>query len=180
MKRFMEECNYLKERGVFTLSDFESYISSVDQKMKVKKSSMNAKQKKLKELQQLMEDATTYRELKPVCDEMEKGKYCFSRAREKYKAEHESELRRFYMVKRRLKEKGFEKETFPLNAWQKEFSELSAQREEEYQEYKVTIKEILLLYQIKGDVDRAIRELHSDLLQTEKNDTQKKEVQEER
>lgn len=41
-------------------------------------------------------------------------------------------------------------------------------------------KEILLLYQIKGDVDRAMRELHPELLQTEKNDTRKKEVQEER
>ena len=156
LKRFMEECNYLKERGVFTLGDFENHISSVDQKMQVKKSSMNAKQKRLKKLQQLMEDATTYKELKPVCDEMKKEKYHFARAREKYKVEHESELRRFYMVKRRLKEKGFEKEFFPLSAWQKEFFELSAQREEEYQEYKVMKKEILLLYQIKGDVDRAM------------------------
>ena len=82
LKRFMEECNYLKERGVFTLGDFESHISSVDQKMQVKKSSMNAKQKRLKELQQQMEDATTYGELKPVCDEMKKEKYCFAGARE--------------------------------------------------------------------------------------------------
>ena len=111
---------------------------------------------------------------------MKKEKYRFARAREKYKVKHESELHRFYMVKRRLKEKGFEKESFPLNAWQKEFSELSAQREEEYQEYKVMKKEILLLYQIKGDVNRAMRELHPELLQTEKNDTRKKEVQEER
>ena len=32
----------------------------------------------------------------------------FTKAKEKYKAEHEGELRRFYMLKRKLKEKGFE------------------------------------------------------------------------
>ena len=41
---------------------------------------------------------------------MKKEKYRFTKAKEKYKAEHEGELRRFYMVKRKLKEKGFERE----------------------------------------------------------------------
>ena len=97
---------------------------------------MNHKQTRLKELQQLMEDAKTFYELTPIAEELKKEKYRFTKAKEKYKAEHEGELRRFYMVKRKLKENGFEKGPFPLNAWQKEFSELSAQREYEYQQYK--------------------------------------------
>ena len=116
----------------------------------------------MKELQQLLDDATTYGELKPIADEMKKEKYRFAKAREKYKAEHEGELRRFYMTKRKLKEKGFEKESFPLKAWQSEFSELSEQREAEYQEYKLIQKELTLLYQIKGDVDRVLCETHPD------------------
>ena len=168
MKRFMDECNYLKQRGVLTLSDFEKYLSSVDEKVEANKSSMNKKQTRLKELQQLMEDAKTYAELKPIFDEMKKEKYRFTKAKEKYKAEHESELRRFYMVKRKLKEKGFEKEPFPLDAWQKEFSELSALREDEYQKYKVMQKDLTLLYQIKGDVDKVMRETHPEMLHTDK------------
>ena len=81
---------------------------------------------------------------------MKKEKYRFTKAKEKYKAEHEGELRRFYMIKRKLKESGFEKDPFPLDAWQKEFSELSAQREAEYQECKLLQKELTMLYQIKG------------------------------
>lgn len=73
---------------------------------------MHQKQTRLKELQQLMEDAKTYAALKPIFDEMKKEKYCFTKAKEKYKAEHEGELRRFYMVKRKLKESGFEKILF--------------------------------------------------------------------
>ena len=110
----------------------------------------------------------TYAELKPVVDEMKKEKYRFTKARERYRAEHEGELRRFYMVKRKLKEKGFEKEPFPLSVWQKEFSELTAQREAEYQEYKLMQKDLTLLYQIKGDVDKVMRGTHPEMLHTDK------------
>lgn len=37
-----------------------------------------------------------------------------------------------------------------------------------------------MLYQIIGDVDKMMRELHPELLQTEKNNTEKTDVQEER
>ena len=168
LKRFMDECNYLKQRGVLTLSDFENHLSSVDEKVEDRKSSMHQKQTRLKELQQLMEDTKTYTELKPVFDELKKEKYRFTKAKEKYKAEHEGELRRFYMVKRKLKEKGFEKEPFPLKAWQEEYSELSAQREAEYQEYKLMQKDLMILYQIKGDIDKVMREIHPEMLRPDK------------
>lgn len=128
LKRFMDACNYLSRQGVLTLSDFEKHLSSVDEKVESSKSSMNQKQQRLKELQQLLEDAKTYGELKPIADEMKEKKYRFAKAREKYKAEHEGELRRFYVTKRKLKEKGFEKEPFPLK-WRgrMSFLELSVQ-----------------------------------------------------
>ena len=72
------------------------------------------------------------------------------------------------MVKRKLKESGFEKDSFPLDAWQKEFSELSEQREAEYQEYKLLQKDLTMLYQIKGDVDQAMRETHPEMLHPNK------------
>lgn len=163
LKRFMEECNYLKQRGGLTLSDFEKYLSSVSERVETSKFSMNQNQQRMKELRQLIEDAKVYRELKPVFDELKKEKYRFTKAKEKYKSEHEGELRRFYMVKRRLQERGVEQEPFPLKAWQKEFADLSAQREAEYQEYKLMQKDLTLLYQIKSDVDKAMRENHPEM-----------------
>lgn len=168
LKRFMDECNYLKQRGVLTLSDFEKYLSSVSEKVDASKSSMSEKELRLKELQQLMDEAKTYEELKPVINELKKDKYRFTKAKETYKAEHDSEFRRFYMVKRKLKEKRFEKGPFPLNAWQKEFDELSVQKESEYQEYKIMQKDLTMLYQIKGDVDKAMRETHPEMLRHDK------------
>ena len=113
-------------------------------------------------------DSLTKIEFYTLMEQMKKEKYRFTKAKEKYKAEHEGELRQFYMVKRKLKEKGFEKEPFPLRAWQRECSELSAQREAEYQEYKHLQKDLTLLYQIKGDVDKAMREKHPEMLRTDK------------
>ena len=92
LKRFMEECNYLKQRGGLTLSDFEKYLSSVGEGVETSKFSMNQNQQRMKELRQLIEDAKVYRELKPVFDELKKEKYRFTKAKEKYKSEHEGEL----------------------------------------------------------------------------------------
>lgn len=167
-KRFMEECNYLRQQGVQTLSDFENYLSSVEEKLEEGKSSINQKQQRLKEVQQLMEDAKLYLDLKPVYDEMKKGKYRFAKAKEAYQAVHESELRRFYMVKRRLTEKGFSQQLFPLDAWKKEFAELSSERETEYQKYKQMKNECMTLFKIKSDIEQVIREIHPQLQKTEK------------
>lgn len=180
MKRFNEECNYLLRRNISTLSEFENHILSLNNQIGSSVSSMNEKKGRIKQLEQLIEQAQTYKKLKPIAEELKKDKYRFKKAKEKYQAEHDTELRRFYMVKRKLKEAGFEKEPFPLKAWERELQQLEAQRSEEYEAYKPLNQDLKMLYQIKGDVDKVMRELHPELLQTEKNNTEKTEVQEER
>ena len=48
------------------------------------------------------------------------------------------------------------------------------------QAYKPLNQDLKMLYQIKGDVDKVMRELHPQFSQKAKTDTQKSEVQEER
>ena len=57
---------------------------------------------------------------------------------------------------------------------------MEAQYSEEYEAYKPMNQDLKMLYQIKGDVDKVMRELHPELLQTQKNNTEKRKVQEER
>lgn len=60
-----------------------------------------------------------------------------------------------------------------LNAWKKEFAELSAERKIEYQEYKRMKNECMTLFKIKRDIDQVIREVHPELQKTEKaNETE--------
>lgn len=128
----------------------------------------------MKELRNLIDLAETYNELKPVADELKKEKYRFTKAKESYKAEHESELRRFYMVKRKLKEKGFEKESFPLEAWNSQLAELIAENQTEYEQYKLMKADVTMLRQIKSDVDKVMREMHPEIVQH--NKTKEKET----
>lgn len=169
LKRFAEECNYLKAHELFTLTDFENYLSSVSNKMDEKKETMDKLQASMKELRNLIDLSETYNDLKPVADELKKDKYRFTKAKENYKTEHESELRRFYMVKRKLKEKGFEKEPFPLKAWKSELAELTAENQAEYEQYKLMKADVMMLHQIKGDVDKVMREMHPEIVQPDKS-----------
>ena len=169
LKRFAEECNYLKAHELFTLTDFENYLSSVSNKMDEKKETMDKLQASMKELRNLIDLAETYNELKPVADELKKDKYRFTKTKESYKAEHESELRRFYMVKRKLKEKGFEKEPFPLETWKSELTELTVENQAEYEQYKLMKADVMMLHQIKGDVDKVMREMHPEIVQSDKS-----------
>ena len=63
---------------------------------------MDSKQARMKELQDLLEQAGRYRELKPIHDQM--NAIHRQGQREKFKAAHEGELRQFYMARRKLKD----------------------------------------------------------------------------
>lgn len=112
MKRFNDKCNYLLRRNISTLSELENHILSLNDQIGCSVFSMNEKKGKIRELQQLIEQAKVYRELKPIAEELKKVKYRFKKAKEKYRAEHDTELSRFYMVKRKLKKLDLKKNLF--------------------------------------------------------------------
>ena len=157
-ERFMEEANYLIEHQIYTLSDFEQHISSMENQIDSSSDDMKSKQKCMQELRSLLEMAEEYKSLKPVFDEMRKDKYRFKKAKEKYQAEHQSELTRFFMVRRKLKEAGYENEPFLLQAWEKELKQISSVYSEMLNHYKGLRNELNTMYRIKGDIDMVIRE----------------------
>lgn len=99
MKRFNDECNYLLRRNINTLSEFENYIFFLNEKISTSVSSMNEKKEEMKKLQQLIEQAKVYQELKPIADELKKEKYKFKKIKEKYQAEHEAENQDYFPQK---------------------------------------------------------------------------------
>lgn len=156
--RFMEEADYFSERQIFTLTDFEQHISSVEEQIDSLKAEMKHLQERMKELHSLSEMAEEYKTLKPVFDEMQKDKYRFKKAKEKYQEEHQSELKRFYMIRRKLKEAGYEKAPFPVKRWGKELEQLALDNSQKLEQYKGMRSELNTMYQIKGDIDTVLRE----------------------
>lgn len=155
--RFMEEANYLIEHQIYTLSDFEQHISSMENQIDSSNADMKSKQKRMQELRSLIEMAEEYKTLTPVFDEMKKDKYRFKKAKEKYQSEHQTELTRFYMVRRKLKEAGYENVPFPLKVWEKELEQISSEYSEILNQYKGLCNELNTMYRIKGDIDTVIR-----------------------
>ncbi|MDD6023736.1 MAG: mobilization protein, partial [Oscillospiraceae bacterium] len=75
-----------------------------------------------KEITSLLTFVEMYAETKPVFDQLNEIK--FKKRREKFKAEHENELRRFYLARRKLKEHFNEDGKLPISAWRRELARL--------------------------------------------------------
>ena len=65
------------------------------------KKSASAKQSRIKELDGLLRMVDYYKSGKPAADKLKSIR--FEKSRQKYKAEHDDELRTFYMAERKLK-----------------------------------------------------------------------------
>ena len=85
---------------------------------------MKANSKRIKELQELQRHAEVYVKSKPIHDQLQQIK--FKKRREQFQQDHESELRRFYLAKRKLAGYG---EPFPIKDWQEKCAKLQAESE---------------------------------------------------
>ena len=85
------------------------------------KKSASAKQSRIKELDGLLRMVDYYKSGKPAADKLKSIR--FEKSRQKYKAEHDNELRTFYMAERKLKPY-FKDGKLPITAWRKERDQL--------------------------------------------------------
>ena len=65
------------------------------------KKSASAKQSRIKEVNELLRMVDYYKSGKPAADKLKSIR--FEKSRQKYKAEHDDELRTFYMAERKFK-----------------------------------------------------------------------------
>ena len=141
------------------LEDFENYMKSYQEKSSAMTAALRAKSDRMKELEELIRFAESFNELKPVYDELNKIK--FRKAREKYKSEHERELRLFHLAKRKL-DAAAPDHRIPIKAWQLELDELSKSYAAESEILKPIRAELKELYRIKSKLDPFLREASQD------------------
>ena len=99
---------------------------------------------------------STYRELKPVYDGLQKIK--FTHSKEKYKADHATELRQFYEARRKLSEE-FPDGKFAQHKLDAEYARLEQEQEETYAQFKSIRADSQQLWKIKSYVDSASKNL---------------------
>ena len=126
LQRYAEAFSFLQSKNLYTVDDLDNALHAMQDKIDTMKKSASAKQVRIKELDELLRMMDYYKSGKPAADKLKSIR--FEKSRQKYKAEHDDELRTFYMAERKLKPH-FKDGKLPIAAWRRE-------REQLEQEYK--------------------------------------------
>ena len=136
LQRYAEAFSFLQSKNLYTVDDLESTFHAMQDKIDTLKKSASAKQSRIKEVNELLRMVDYYKSGKPAADKLKSIR--FEKSRQKYKAEHDDELRTFYMAERKLKPY-FKDGKLPITAWRRE-------REQLEQEYRDIQSELLPLH----------------------------------
>ncbi len=156
LKQFVEAYNYIMENRLFTVEALEERVADLNSQVSRLKSEMDASDKRRKELKELFQQAENYARLKPIFDEMNGIRW--KGQREKYRQEHERELRQFYMARRKLKDAFTPDGKLPISAWQREMERLAREHEAAYAKYKPLRDDLTKLLQVRHHVNVALEQ----------------------
>ena len=148
LKRFAAAAAYLHENDLHTLDDLQARLDLLHKRLHGVKSSLDAKHSRTKQLRELLRYADQYERLKPIHDQL--GALKWKVKREQFKTEHESELRQFYLARRKLAD------GIHTSEWQRELEALKQDCEDEYAKYRPLRDEMKKLLDVKYCVDRAL------------------------
>ena len=156
LKEYSELCQYLLDHEIHDLETLETHVSDLRTTTDSLKKKLDAQTAEMKMMRKIPEYFDDYKQLKPVFDGLQKIK--FSKAREKYKADHAADLKRFYEARRIISQK-FPDGKYDRKALEAEYAELERQHDATYAEFKTIRAESQTLWKIKSHVDAARKEL---------------------
>ena len=152
LKEYSELCQYLLDHGITDITTLETHVSDLRTTADSLKKKLDVQTAEMKMLQKIPEYFEDYKRLKPVFDGLQKIK--FTKAREKYKAEHAHDLKRFYEARRIISQK-FPDGKFDRKVLEAEYAELERQHDATYSEFKAIRAESQTLWKIKSHIDTA-------------------------
>ena len=101
LKTVSEAIVFLKNKGLETLADLDSHLSDVKEKSTDIRSSMKTKERRMKEIGNLLSSLETFEALKPLHDEY--MKIGWKRKKEKFAEAHSAELEKYNAALRYIK-----------------------------------------------------------------------------
>ena len=148
LKRLSSAITYLEEKGLHTIADLEARLDSLHSSLDEIKTTLDANKKRSKELRELLRYAGIYKRFKPLHDRLRAIKW--KSKREQFKAKHGSELKQFYLARRKLPN------GIRTTDWQRELSTLEREDAAVYAEYKALRAELTKLLDVKYCIDCAL------------------------
>ena len=153
LKKLNAMANYLKAHEIYTIEDLESRVSMLRDTVDELKVTMDKETTRMKEIRKIPEYLSVLKDLKPIVDGLQKIK--FDKAKAKYKAEHEKELKQYYAVRRKLLEVCPDGK-YDQRLLDKEYAELEKAHAETYAKFKVIREEYQQIYHIQSCVNKGL------------------------
>jgi hypothetical protein len=153
LKRYAEDFSFLQERSIGSVEQLQSYVSEVSTQVHDLNISIRSKSSRMKELNRLIRLSEDYAKLKPVVDGIP-PKGGFGKKREKYLAAHDSEIRQYYAVKRKLDSALPDKKLAP-KTWQEELDRLTNEYAEKSAKLKPIYADLKKLREIQAKINTA-------------------------
>ncbi len=153
LKELNTMANYLKVSEIYTIEDLESRVSTLKDTVDELKISMDTETTRMKEMRKMPEYVATLQELKPIADGLQKIK--FDKAKAKYKAEHEKELKRYYAVRRKFLELCPDNK-YDQKLLDKEYAALEKAHAETYAKFKAIREEYKQIHHIQSCVNKGL------------------------
>ena len=149
LQRYAEAFSFLQSKDLHTVDDLENTLHAMQNKIDTLKKSASAKQARIKEVDELLRMVDYYKSGKPTADKLKSIR--FEKSRQKYKAEHDNELRTFYMAERKLK-LHFKDGKLPITAWRDEKSRLEMEYRDLQQELTPLYADVKKLWAIHYNI----------------------------
>ena len=163
--------NYLMENGIHDLDTLEDRVNTLRESSDALKETLDSQTSRMKEIRKLPDYLSIYRQFKPVYDGLQKIK--FTRSKERYKADHATELKQFYEARRKLSAQ-FPEGKFDSHKLDAEYAKLEKEHEETYAQFKSIRADSQQLWKIKSYVDSARKNLEQ--LQKHTSHKQEQEI----
>lgn len=156
LKAVAKAVNILEQKGIFDLDGLDAALSSVDQKTDKISNGLKAREKRMKQLKNLIENAQAYQRNKPFHDAYKQIKW--KGKQENYAEAHRAELTIWNAANRYLHANLPEGvKSLPIAKWEKELTELTAENKVEYEKLKASRAEVAELQKIRRYVDVALK-----------------------
>ena len=153
LKELSDMANYLKANEIYTIEDLESRVLTLKDTVDELKITMDTETARMKEMRKMPEYVSALQELKPILDGLQKIK--FDKAKAKYKAEHEKELKRYYAARRKVLDM-FPDGKYDGRILNKQYAELEQTHKETYAKFVAIRDEYQRIWHIQSCVEKGL------------------------
>ena len=170
LKAISQAVNLLSEKGIATLDELDAALSSVSEKTAAIREGMKAREKRMKQLKNLIDNAEKYRQNKPFHDGYKQIRW--KSKREEYAEAHRAELALWDAANRFLRA-NLPEMKLTVKEWQTELATLTTKNKKEYAKLQESRAEVADLQKVRSYVDTALKAEQPEQTRTKRRDMER-------